>query len=124
MSPRRGGRRIEAARNDACSVFGSPTPPPDRRLQHRTAEDTRMQLGTKTNWRGKIREGKTTSVIERVTARAPSQLWLWLAGGSIAASITLFMKGRKQAGLLVGLWPPTFLIMGNYNKMVKSLGTT
>lgn len=83
-----------------------------------------MQLGQKTNWRGKIREGKTTSVIERVTARAPSQLWLWLAGGSIAASITLFMKGRKQAGLLVGLWPPTFLIMGNYNKMVKSLGTT
>lgn len=83
-----------------------------------------MHLGTNTNWRGRIREGKTTAIIERVTARAPSQLWMWLAAGSIAASIALFLKGRKQAGLLVGLWPPTFLIMGNYNKMVKSLGTT
>ena len=73
---------------------------------------------------GRISEGKSTAMIERVTARAPSQTWLWLAGGAIAASIALFMKGRKQAGLLVGLWPPTFLLIGNYNKLVKSLGTT
>jgi hypothetical protein len=82
-------------------------------------------LGSETQWRrGRIREGKTTGMIERVTAKAPSQMWLWLAGGAIIASISLFVKGRRDAGLLVGLWPATFLILGNYNKMVKSLGTT
>lgn len=73
---------------------------------------------------GPIAEGRSTAKIERLTARAPSQTWLWLAGASIVASVSLYMMGRKEAGLLVGLWPPTFLILGNYNKLVKSLGTT
>jgi hypothetical protein len=28
--------------------------------------------------------------------------------GSIGASIALFLAGKKQAGIFVGLWPPTF----------------
>jgi hypothetical protein len=28
--------------------------------------------------------------------------------GSIGASIALFLSGNKQAGIFVGLWPPTF----------------
>ena len=28
--------------------------------------------------------------------------------GSIGASIALFALGKKQTGLFVGLWPPTF----------------
>jgi hypothetical protein len=28
--------------------------------------------------------------------------------GSIGASIALFLAGRQQAGIFVGLWPPTF----------------
>ncbi len=31
-----------------------------------------------------------------------------LAIGSIGASIALFLSGRKQAGIFIGLWPPTF----------------
>lgn len=73
--------------------------------------------------RGPISEGETTAMIERVTARAPSQMWLWLAGGSIIASVGLFLSGKRESGILVGLWPPTFLILGNYNKIVKTLGT-
>ena len=71
-----------------------------------------------------ITEGATTSAIEQVTARAPSQTWLWLAGASILASIGFFSAGKRDVGILVGLWPATFLLLGNYNKMVKSLGTT
>lgn len=71
-----------------------------------------------------IEEGATTAAIERVTARAPSQTWLWLAGASIVSSVALFSSGKKDLGLLVGLWPATFLLLGNYNKMVKSFGTT
>jgi len=28
--------------------------------------------------------------------------------GSIGASIALFLSGKKEAGIFVGLWPPTF----------------
>ena len=28
--------------------------------------------------------------------------------GSIGASLALFFTGNKQAGIFVGLWPPTF----------------
>ncbi|RPJ36447.1 MAG: hypothetical protein EHM35_08105 [Planctomycetaceae bacterium] len=31
-----------------------------------------------------------------------------LTVGSIAASIALFVSGRKWASIFVGLWPPTF----------------
>ena len=68
-------------------------------------------------------EGKTTRAIEQVTARAPSQMWLWLAGASIVGSAALFLTGRREVGTFVGLWPLTFLVMGNYNKLVKQLGS-
>jgi hypothetical protein len=28
--------------------------------------------------------------------------------GSIGASIALYLSGHKQAGIFIGLWPPTF----------------
>ena len=28
--------------------------------------------------------------------------------GSIGASIALFLSGKREAGIFVGLWPPTF----------------
>jgi len=31
-----------------------------------------------------------------------------LTFGSIGASIALYLAGNKQAGIFVGLWPPTF----------------
>ncbi len=31
-----------------------------------------------------------------------------LTFGSIGASIALYLAGRKQAGIFIGLWPPTF----------------
>lgn len=72
----------------------------------------------------RISEGSGTRAIEQVTARAPSQTWLWLAGASILGSVALFVTGRKEAGIFVGLWPLTFLVLGNYNKLVKTLGST
>lgn len=32
----------------------------------------------------------------------------WLTAGSIVASIYLFASGRRQLGIFIGLWPPTF----------------
>ncbi len=35
----------------------------------------------------------------------------WLTVGSIAASVALFITGKKMAAIFVGLWPPTFQAM-------------
>lgn len=67
-------------------------------------------------------EGPVAKGIEAKTKRLPSDLFLWLAGGSVAASLTLKVLGRGKDSLFVGQWAPTFLLLGTYNKMVKLLG--
>jgi hypothetical protein len=68
-------------------------------------------------------EGVVARTIEQQTAKLPSDLFLWLAVGSIATSATLKMLRRDHESLFVGQWAPTFLILGLYNKIVKLLGS-
>jgi len=68
-------------------------------------------------------EGRVAKAIEEQTAKLPSDLFLWLAGGSIATSLGLKMAGRHTDALFVGQWAPTFLILGLYNKLVKVAGS-
>ena len=68
-------------------------------------------------------EGRVAKAIEDQTAKLPSDTFLWLALGSMAASASLHFMGNRQGSLFVGQWAPTFLILGVYNKMVKQLGT-
>ena len=71
-------------------------------------------------------EGPVARAIEKETARIPSDFWLWMAGGSIVASLVLqFLPGKKarQHSLFVGQWAPTLLILGLYNKIVKVAGS-
>lgn len=68
------------------------------------------------------REGGLARPIEKITAQLPSDTFLWLAGGSILASLTLKTMGRNTDANFVGQWAPTFLILGLYNKLVKQLG--
>jgi hypothetical protein len=69
------------------------------------------------------REGFIAKGIDEQTAKLPSDTFLWLALGSIGASLTLKVIGRDKDALFVGQWAPTFLILGLYNKMVKQLGS-
>ncbi len=69
------------------------------------------------------REGFLAKAIEEQTAKLPSDTFLWLAFGSIAASLTLKMTGQDRNALFVGQWAPTFLLLGVYNKLVKQLGS-
>jgi hypothetical protein len=62
-------------------------------------------------------------MIEEQTAKLPSDLFLWAAGGSILGSLTLQMMGEQQKALFVGQWAPTLLILGLYNKLVKVEGS-
>lgn len=69
------------------------------------------------------REGTVAKTIEQQTAKLPSDLFLWLAGGSIVLSLILEVSRRKEDANFVGHWAPTFLILGLYNKMVKLMGS-
>ena len=68
-------------------------------------------------------EGPVARGIEHYTAQMPSDWFLWAAGGSIVASLTLNALGRKEDANFVGQWAPTLLILGLYNKIVKVAGS-
>ena len=58
-------------------------------------------------------------LIEDVTSQVPRDTFMWLAGGSIAASLTLKLMGRDRDALFVGQWAPTFIALGVYNKLAR-----
>ena len=68
-------------------------------------------------------EGPVARMIEEQTAKLPSDLFLWAAGGSILGSLALQMMGENKKALFVGQWAPTLLILGLYNKFVKVEGS-
>lgn len=69
------------------------------------------------------KEGIVARTIEQQTAKLPSDVFLWLAGGSIIASLILKSMKRDHKALFVGQWPAPFLLLGIYNKLVKLLGS-
>lgn len=85
------------------------------------------------------REGPIARAIEKQTAKLPSDFWLWAAGASIIGSLVfqgigMFGGPRSQARQLInpvktpvsaflGMWAPTFLLLGVYNKLVKIAGS-
>ena len=75
-----------------------------------------------TNLNPEHREGPVARTIEHQTAKVPSDVFLWAALGSMAASLTLKILGQDKTALFVGQWAPSFLILGMYNKIVKLEG--
>ena len=68
-------------------------------------------------------EGPIAKKIEQQTAKLPSDLFLWAAVGSMAASATLKIMGKGTTSLFVGQWATSFLLLGIYNKIVKVEGS-
>ncbi|MEA2553957.1 MAG: hypothetical protein QOJ65_2133 [Fimbriimonadaceae bacterium] len=69
------------------------------------------------------REGPVARTIEQQTAKLPSDTFLWAALGSMGASLVMQMAGKQKFSNFVGLWVPTFLMFGLYNKIVKLQGS-
>jgi hypothetical protein len=78
--------------------------------------DTRVE-------RGQASEDRVTGAIERQTSNIPSSTFLAMALGSMITSAILKISGKDDWALFVGQWAAPFLIMGNYNKMVKQHGS-
>ena len=81
-----------------------------------------METETKVK-RGEATEDSFTGAIERQTSQVPSSVFLGLALGSMAFSLVLKLSRKHDWALFVGQWAAPFLIMGNYNKMVKQHGS-
>jgi hypothetical protein len=86
------------------------------------------------------REGPVARKIERQTAKLPSDLFLWAAGGaillSLGAQIVGTIRGNRFMGArlgglevsqplagFIGSWVPSLLLLGVYNKIVKVAGS-
>ena len=69
------------------------------------------------------REGPVAKTIEQQTKKMPSDLFLWAALGAIGVSLGLRAMDREKDANFVGMWAPTFLIFGLYNKLVKVVGS-
>jgi hypothetical protein len=67
-------------------------------------------------------EGTVTRLIEQQAAKIPSDVFLFLALGSMAGSLVLELTGREHQSRFVGMWAPTLLTMGVYTKLVKTFG--
>lgn len=67
-------------------------------------------------------EGKVAKTIEKQTAKIPSDVYLWAALLSMGASLTLKCINKKHTSLFVGQWAAPFLLLGVYNKIVKTQG--
>ncbi|MGI4828631.1 MAG: hypothetical protein ACRYFU_10650 [Janthinobacterium lividum] len=72
---------------------------------------------------GEAQEDQFTAAIEKYTSKVPSSAFLGLAIASILGSVSFQIAGKKHEALFVGQWVAPFLILGNYNKMVKQHGS-
>jgi hypothetical protein len=68
-------------------------------------------------------EGTVARTIEKQTAKLPSDLFLWAAGGAIATSLVLELTGNEEKSHFIGQWVAPVLLLGVYNKLVTQLGS-
>lgn len=68
-------------------------------------------------------EGKVAKEIEDATADIPSDAYLWSAVSIMGVSLTLKLLKKDDMSLFVGQWAAPLLIMGVYNKIVKTEGS-
>src|ERR1041384_4255727 len=68
-------------------------------------------------------EGPIARTIEQQTAKLPSDTFLWAAVGSMGASAIFQLLGKKHASLFVADWVAPLLLLGVYNKIVKTQGS-
>jgi hypothetical protein len=67
----------------------------------------------------RLKEGEPTRAAAEVQESVPSVNYAYFAGGSILASVLLFLFRKREAAIFVGLWPPTFFSMALFYKLLK-----
>lgn len=65
-------------------------------------------------------EGTLTRIVEEQTAKIPSAVFLVISLAAMATSFVLELAGRTRSSRFIGMWVPSLLTMGVYNKIVKN----
>jgi hypothetical protein len=66
------------------------------------------------------KEDKLTKAIEDETAKIPSDCFLWSAVAAMGVSLTMKCMKKDHMALFIGQWAAPFLLLGIYNKIVKT----
>jgi hypothetical protein len=74
------------------------------------------------NGKPEHREGPVARTIEEQTAKMPSDIFLWASIGAMAAAAVLQIAKKKHLSLFFGQWVAPILVMGLYDKIVKTHG--
>lgn len=68
------------------------------------------------------REGTLTRMLEHQVAKVPSDVFLLVSLGAMAVSLAAELTDHRRVGRFVGMWVAPVLVMGVYNKLVKTFG--
>jgi len=68
-------------------------------------------------------EGEMTKAIENQTAKLPSDIYLGAALAAMGVSLLFKLMEKDHKALFFGQWAAPFLLMGIYNKIVKTQGS-
>ena len=75
------------------------------------------------NQHSDLEEGSLTKRFEHQTAKIPSSYFLIAAGGAVLLSLALASTSkRKDWANFIGNWVPSIMLLGIYNKIVKTHG--
>lgn len=95
--------------------------------------NTDYGVASQSSTKASHKEGPVARAIENQTAKLPSDLFLWVAGASVLGSAAIKVLeafkpigksgGKGTLSLFVGMWAPTILLLGLYNKLVKVAGS-
>lgn len=70
-------------------------------------------------------DGKLTKAIDNQITKIPTSFFILLAGGVVALSLGLAVNEKKKSwASYVGQWVPTLLLLGIYDKIVKTQQTS
>lgn len=69
------------------------------------------------------KEGEVAKKIEQTTAEIPSDVFLWSSLSAMGVSLALKLMKKDHLALFVGQWAAPFLLLGVYNKIVKTQGS-
>jgi hypothetical protein len=84
---------------------------------------TNYGMDTDRMTQGQHSEGTVARTIEEQTAKLPSDVFLWSAVGAMGASAVAGLMGNKHVSLFIGNWVAPLLLLGVYNKIVKTQGS-
>ena len=55
----------------------------------------------------------------RMTDSIPEEAWYWAAMASVLGSALLFLLHKREWSNFVGQWPPTFLLLGVFHRLLR-----